>query len=102
MLKLFTGIYPAENPELLDDLLRKEFGFEGFYMTDWTCYDTVDLVGIAAAGNSFITPGEMGSKHVKPLVAAVKKGTLSRGVLEDNVRYIIRVLLKRSTQAQNL
>lgn len=90
-----NGIYPAENPELLNDLLRKEFGFEGFFMTDWDSYQTVDSVNIIAAGNSFITPGGMNNKHVKPLVEAVKKGTLSRGVLEDNIQHMMRVMLKR-------
>lgn len=90
-----NGVYPAENPELLNDLLREEFGFEGFYMSDWDTYDTVEVVGMVAAGNCFITPGGKNDKHVKPLIKAVKEKRLSRGVLEDNIRYIVRVILKR-------
>ena len=32
---LINGIYAAENKYLLDDILRKEFGFDGLIMSDW-------------------------------------------------------------------
>lgn len=90
-----NGIYPAENPELLNQLLRDEFSFEGFIMTDWNTYDTVDPVAMAAAGNALITPGGKNNQFVKPLVRAVRENRLSRGVLQSNVRSIIRVMLSR-------
>lgn len=87
-----NGIYPAESPELLQTLLREEWGFEGFIMTDWGSYDTIDPVEIAKAGNSWLTEGS--GKYVKILQKAVKDGKLSREILEENVTWIFRIMLK--------
>ena len=51
-----NGIYPSENQTLLNDLLREEWGFEGFVMTDWASYDTVDSVKAMSAGTNLLTP----------------------------------------------
>ncbi|MCM1064249.1 MAG: glycoside hydrolase family 3 C-terminal domain-containing protein [Eubacterium sp.] len=87
-----NGIYPAENADILQTLLRKEWGFTGFIMTDWGTYDTVDAVEMAKAGNSWLTEGS--KKYVKELEAAVKDGRLSRAALEHNVRYLIRTMCR--------
>lgn len=86
-----NGLYPAENKELLQDMLRDEWGFEGFVMTDWNSYDTVDPVECAKAGNCFLTPGD--NKHIKMLESAVKEGRLSKAVLQRNVRYIFSTMI---------
>lgn len=87
-----NGIYPAENPEILQTLLREEWGLTGVIMTDWGTYDTVDPVEMVKAGNCWITEG--GSKYVRILKQAVKEGRLSRAVLEHNARYLIRMVLR--------
>ena len=85
-----NGIYPAENVDILQTLLRDEWGFTGYIMTDWGTYDTVDPVEMVKAGNGWLTEG--GSKYVKELKKAVKEGRLSRAVLEHNVRYLVKTL----------
>lgn len=87
-----NGMYPAENAELLYTLLREEWGFEGFVMSDWDAHETIDAVRMVNAGNSWITAG--GPKWVKVLQKAAKDGKISRDILEHNVRRIIMVLLK--------
>lgn len=87
-----NGIYPAENADILQTLLRDEWGFEGFVMTDWGTYDTVDAVEMVKAGNCWLTEGK--HSYVTQLQKAVKQGRLSRAVLENNVRWLVMAMLK--------
>ncbi len=87
-----NGIYPAENPDVLQKLLRQEWGFTGFIMTDWGTYDTVASVEMAKAGNCWLTEGS--GKQIKALKAALDAGELQRSHLEDNVKHLVQLLLK--------
>lgn len=89
-----NGIYPAENADILQTLLREEWGLDSLIMTDWGTYDTVDPVEMVKAGNCWLTEGSR--KYVKILRKAVKEGRLARAVLEQNVRYVIKTLLRWS------
>ena len=89
-----NGIYPAENAEILQTLLREEWELDSIIMTDWGTYDTVDPVEMVKAGNCWLTEG--GGKYVKKLRKAVKEGKISRAVLEHNVRYVIKAILRWS------
>lgn len=87
-----NGIYPAENADLLQTLIRDEWGLDSFIMTDWGTYDTVDPVEMVKAGNQWLTEGA--KKYEKQLLSAVKEGRLSRAVLEHNVMGQMKLLLK--------
>ena len=87
-----NGIYPAENADILQTLLREEWGLDSMIMTDWGTYDTVDPVEMVKAGNCWLTDG--GGKYVRILQKAVKEGKLSRAVLEHNVRHVVKTILK--------
>lgn len=89
-----NGIYPAENPEILQELVRGEWGFDGPIMTDWGTYDTVDPVEMVKAGNCWLTEGT--SRHAKILMQAVKEGNLSRAVLEANIKPWIKLILQKA------
>ena len=89
-----NGIYPAENADILQTLLREEWKLDSMIMTDWGTYDTVDPVEMVKAGNCWLTEG--GGKYVRILQKAVKEGRLPRAVLEHNIRYVIKMLLKWS------
>lgn len=87
-----NGIYPGENADLLQNLIRGEWGFDGYIMSDWDSYETVDTVEMVKAGNCWITAG--GSKYVKQLQQALKAGKVERAVLEHNVRWLVKVMLE--------
>ncbi len=87
-----NGIYPAESAEILQDLIRGEWGFDGLIMTDWCSYDTIDPVEMVKAGTGWLTEG--GSKYVRILKKAVKDGRLSPDILRDNAAYTVRLIGK--------
>ncbi len=87
-----NGIYPTESAEILQDLVRGEWDYDGLIMTDWCSYDTIDPVEIIKAGTCWLTEG--GSKYVKILKKAVKDGRLSTDNLRNNARHVIRWVLK--------
>ncbi len=87
-----NGIYPSENASLLNDLVRKEWGFAGFFMTDWGSYDTSDSIRMANAGMNMLTPGT--KKIHKMVLKAAKRGEISKGALQQDVKMIIKTLLR--------
>ena len=88
-----NGIYPSESAPLLTELLRKEWGFEGFVMTDWGAVDyTADPVRSLNAGTDLLTPG--GKKMFRRILRAAKRGEISKGTLQERVKRILKVLLQ--------
>jgi len=82
-----NGLYPAENPALLIDLLRGEWGFRGFAMSDWGSTRTVSAVGMVRAGVSWITPG--GFLWTWRVLRAARRGEITRAELERNARWLL-------------
>ena len=91
-----NGIYPTESAEILQTLVRGEWGFDGLIMTDWCSYDTIDPVEIVKAGTDWLTEG--GGKYVRILRKAVRDGKLSTEILRDNAKYVIGMVLKYKLQ----
>lgn len=86
-----NGIYASENRWLLTDLLKKEWGYRGFVVSDWGA--THSTVAAANAGLDLEMPGPakfFGDK----LTAAVKAGAVSQTQLDDNVRRIVRLIVR--------
>ncbi|HBR33811.1 MAG TPA: glycosyl hydrolase, partial [Firmicutes bacterium] len=86
-----NGEYCAEHTPLLTDLLKKEWGHEGFVVSDWGAVN--DRVKGLTAGLELEMPSSSGINDQK-LVEAVKKGELAEGVLDQAVERILRVIYK--------
>ncbi|WP_256011428.1 beta-glucosidase family protein [Desertivirga xinjiangensis] len=88
-----NGAFTAESYDLLSTILRDEWKFEGFVMTDWG--GGRDRPGTIKAGNDLIMPGRPGQSDL--IVAAVKNGTLDIKALDTSVERIVKVILKSPT-----
>ena len=88
-----NGIYPAENAEILQDLVRGEWGFDGFVMSDWNSYHTINPFEMVKAGNCWLTLG--GKFWVRLIQFGAYTGIISRATLEHNVRWLVKILLER-------
>lgn len=83
-----NGVYASENKKLLNDILRDEWGFEGYVMTDWGA--VADRVKGIQAGLDLEMPASFGYNDRK-IVAAVKDGSLDEKDLDRAVENILRV-----------
>jgi beta-glucosidase len=86
-----NGTFASEHPYLLTDILKREWGFKGFVVSDWTAVKST--VPAANAGMDLEMPGPakfMGDK----LVQAVKDGLVSQEVIDDKARRILWVIVK--------
>ena len=92
-----NGDYASENKPLLTDILRGEWGFDGFVMSDWGAVN--DRVKGVAAGLELEMPGS-GGVNDRKLVAAVKNGTLEEAVLDSAVTRILNIVLRAADLAQ--
>jgi beta-glucosidase len=84
-----NGRWVTEQPELLIDLLRTEWGFDGLVMTDW--FAVVDTTTSLAAGLDLEMPGE-GRAFGPAVAAAVRAGTVDEKDLDAGVRRLLHGL----------
>lgn len=84
-----NGTYASENKKLLTDILRDEWGFEGYVVTDWGA--VADRVKGIQAGLDLEMPGNGGYNDAK-IIAAVKDGSLKEEILDQTVERILKVI----------
>jgi beta-glucosidase len=84
-----NSVYACENPALLTDVLKKEFGFSGFVMSDWGA--THSTVAAANAGLDMEMAGSNNGQYFgDALKTAVINGQVSMARLNDMVTRIVR------------
>ena len=92
-----NGTYSSENEQLLTDILRKDWGFEGFVMSDWGA--VADRVKGVAAGLDLEMPGSGGLNDAR-IVEAVQNGTLDEAVVDRAVTRILNIVLRAADLAK--
>lgn len=85
-----NGIYTSENKELLETILRDEWGYQGTVMTDW--FGGADGAKQVWAGNDMLQPGR--DTQFTQIVDAVKNGTLKEEDVNRNVSRILSLIEK--------
>ena len=82
-----NGTYAAENPQLLTDVLRKDWGFKGFVMSDWGA--THSAAPALKSGMEMEMPS---GRNYATLADALKKGEVAEGVVNEAVRRILTAM----------
>ncbi len=89
-----NGVQMAENEELLTNILRDEWGFDGVVVSDWG--GVKDRVASLKAGNDLDMPENR--RNNQSIVEAVKEGSLSEEVLDQCVERILRLVFQAKEQ----
>lgn len=87
---LINDVYASESYDLLTKVLRNDWGFKGFVMTDW--FGGKDPVAQMIAGNDLLMPGN--PNQAKAIMAAVQEGKLDVKVLDLNAKRILNIILQ--------
>lgn len=95
-----NGVFAAENRNLLTEILREDWGFEGAVVTDWGAVN--DRVEGIRAGLDLEMPSTNGYNDQK-IVRAVKEGKLDESYVDLAVERILKVIFdftdNRNTEA---
>ena len=86
-----NGTYLCENKLILTDILRDEWGFDGYIMSDWGAMN--DRVDALKAGCELEMPG-MTDRTDKEIIAAVQSGDLDEELLNQVVERFLTVVFK--------
>ena len=95
---LLNGVHTSERRDLIEDILRAEFGFDGLVMTDWlsaqmkdkrALHPIADSARIPASGNDVLMPGTKGD--CRSILNALRSGALDRDQVRRNVSRLIRL-----------
>ncbi|MDX9864773.1 MAG: glycoside hydrolase family 3 C-terminal domain-containing protein [Anaerolineaceae bacterium] len=86
-----NGTYCAENPFLMTQVLKEEWGHEGLVVTDWGAMN--ERVEGLRAGVELEMPGAPNGNDQK-IVAAVQSGELDEAILDRAVERILTMIFK--------
>ncbi len=85
-----NGVYSSESKDLVETILRDEWGYEGAVMTDW--FGGKDGAKQMWAGNDMLQPGK--KEQFDSIVAGVKSGKLAEADLDRSVSRILNLVEK--------
>lgn len=96
-----NGVWTAGNYDLVTNILRGEWGFDGFAMTDWWAdinrrgkpADRSDFAAMSMAQNDVYMVTADGAHNADNTLASLESGELTRGELQRNAMNILRMLL---------
>ena len=92
-----NGTYANENPHLLTEILREEWGFTGMVVTDWgACNRQVDGL---RAGSNLEMPGTQGDSD-REVLSALDRGELTEDVIDRRVDELLDVVLATTEAAR--
>lgn len=85
---LINGIHASENKELLTDILRDEWGFDGMVTTDWWTFG--EHYRETKAGNDI----KMAAGYPERIKEAYEKGFVTEAEIRLSARRILNMILK--------
>ena len=90
---LINGTYTSESKYLINNILRKEWGFKGLVMSDW--FGGQNAAVSLGAGNDLQMPGR--PDQVQTIINGVKNGSTAMADLDSGVERVLNLIVKTIT-----
>ena len=87
-----NGVYTSTNRELLETILRDEWGFDGMVMSDWGAQG--GRIGMVLAGNDLACGFWSTAQEVSAIVDAVEEGRMDETFLNVSCKRVLTLLAK--------
>ena len=84
-----NGVYACSHDELVNNVLKKEWGFDGLVISDW--FAAKETIENALGGLDLEMPGPAVAWGAE-LLKAAQEGDVPESVIDDKVRRLLRVL----------
>lgn len=90
-----NGTHCSENKELLDHILREEWGYDGTVISDWGSIHTTKEAAEASIDLEMSVRDDFEEYHfANPLLEAVKKGEVAEAEIDKKVRNLLRMMFR--------
>lgn len=90
-----NGTHCCENKELLDFILREEWGYDGTVISDWgAVHKTKEAAEVTMDVEMSVFPDFDQYKFANPLKEAIEKGEVSESAVNNKVRNILRMMFR--------
>lgn len=89
------GEHACENATLLKDILRRDWGWKGYVMSDWGATHSTAKAALAGLDQQSGNPFDDKPWFGEPLMQAVAKGELPEARLTEMARHIVRTLFDK-------
>lgn len=106
----FRGQHACHNQQLLQDILKREWGFDGVVMTDWGgCHDTREAAmnGLDIEMGSFTNGLSSESAFTyddyylaRPYLELLKKGSVPMSTFDDKAARVLRLIFRTAMNRQ--
>ncbi len=96
---LVNGVYANENKHLVDEILRKDWGFDGAMITDWGGGN--DYVEGVRVGCDLEMPGS-GDDSACQLIDAVKQGRIDEDAVNARVDVLLDLIMTTSQSQRSV
>ena len=92
---LYKGKHCCENKELLNEILRKEWGYDGMVVSDWgAVHKTKEAAESGLDIEMSVTYNFDEYCMAQPLKEAVERGEIAEELLDEKVRNILRMMFR--------
>lgn len=90
-----NGTHCCENKQLLDSILREEWGYDGTVISDWgAVHKTKEAAEVTLDVEMSVHSDFDDYKFANPLKEAIVKGEISESTLDNKVRNILRMMFR--------